>query len=318
MARPQRRNADLGRSGHHADLRRGRGFGRLQQSDARRQRAQEGRAEIQGSLEAAPDAIVIVNQTGDIVLINSQTETLFGYARAELLGQKVEVLLPPRYRASASLASRQFLRRAEHAADGGRNSSSTASVRTARISDRNQSQPDWTTEDGMLVSSAIRDISERKRYESALRAKNVELQTAVNELDAFSYSVSHDLRTPLRAIDGFSRILLKQYGSILPDEPRKYLQLRAGQHGADGSVGGRPPRIRAIGATAAEQTSCVRGRNHRASPARRSTGSGGARCERQRRQNARPLGRSVPAQTSVRQSHRQRLQIHPQARAGRD
>jgi len=47
----------------------------------------------------------------------------------------------------------------------------------------------------------------------------------VNEMDAFSYSVSHELRAPLRAIDGFSRILLKQYSSILPDEPRKYLQL---------------------------------------------------------------------------------------------
>jgi protein-histidine pros-kinase len=51
-------------------------------------------------LEAAPDAIVIVDQKGGIVLINSQTEKLFGYARANLLGQKVEALPPPRYRAT--------------------------------------------------------------------------------------------------------------------------------------------------------------------------------------------------------------------------
>jgi signal transduction histidine kinase len=64
-----------------------------------------------------------------------------------------------------------------------------------------------------------------EKQTSELSEKNVQLQAAVSELDAFSYSVSHDLRAPLRAIDGFSRIVLKQYGSILPEEPREYLQL---------------------------------------------------------------------------------------------
>ncbi len=61
-------------------------------------------------------------------------------------------------------------------------------------------------------------------YEN-IETVNVELRAAVNELDAFSYSVSHDLRGPLRAIDGFSQILLKQYGPALSEEPREYLQL---------------------------------------------------------------------------------------------
>jgi light-regulated signal transduction histidine kinase (bacteriophytochrome) len=78
--------------------------------------------------------------------------------------------------------------------------------------------------EGTLVTAAIRDITERKRHERTLQETNDELQVAVNGLDAFSYSVSHDLRAALRAIDGFSQILLKQYGTLLSGEPRKYLQ----------------------------------------------------------------------------------------------
>jgi PAS domain S-box-containing protein len=74
-------------------------------------------------------------------------------------------------------------------------------------------------------SKVTRDATERKAHERALQEKNIQLQAAVSELDAFSYSVSHDLRAPLRAIDGFSQILLKQYGSTLTEEARSYVQL---------------------------------------------------------------------------------------------
>lgn len=79
----------------------------------------------------------------------------------------------------------------------------------------------------MIALAAISILTVRRMGKEALRSSEKranELQAAVNELDAFSYSVSHDLRTPLRAIDGFSRILLKHHAAELAPEPREYLQ----------------------------------------------------------------------------------------------
>ena len=69
-----------------------------------------------------------------------------------------------------------------------------------------------------------RDITERKRSEEALQKAKLELEAANRELEAFSYSVSHDLRAPLRSVDGFSQALLEDYGDLLPPEGRNFLE----------------------------------------------------------------------------------------------
>jgi PAS domain S-box-containing protein len=69
-----------------------------------------------------------------------------------------------------------------------------------------------------------RDVTDRKRNEELLRLQNAQLQTSNKELDAFSYSVSHDLRAPLRGIDGFSQALLEDYGDKLDANGQDYLQ----------------------------------------------------------------------------------------------
>jgi PAS domain S-box-containing protein len=88
----------------------------------------------------------------------------------------------------------------------------------------------------MLMVLLISDITQRKQHEDEVQTLNAELehrvqvrtaelQAAMRELEAFSYSVSHDLRAPLRALDGYSQVVLQQHGAALPESGRQYLQV---------------------------------------------------------------------------------------------
>src|SRR5258707_5580131 len=86
------------------------------------------------------------------------------------------------------------------------------------------------TEEGVLVSSAIRDITDRKRFEQALQEKNIELANANQAKDRFLATMSHELRTPLNAIIGFTgTLLMKLPGPLTSDQDK---QLQTIQHSA--------------------------------------------------------------------------------------
>jgi PAS domain S-box-containing protein len=167
-------------------------------------------------LDAAPDAMLCVDSGGRITMVNAQAESLFGYQPEELAGQLVEVLVPDvsravhaQHRATYTADPKDRPMGSRIQLSGRRRDGSTfpADISLANID----------TDRGILVTAAVRDMTSRQQ---ALE----ELEQANRNLESFAYSVSHDLRAPLRALSGFSAALLEECADGLGEAGRGYAE----------------------------------------------------------------------------------------------
>ncbi len=173
-------------------------------------------------LESMPDAAVIVNETGAIVIANRAAELLFGYGHGELPGVAVEALLPERFRAT-------HFRHREHFAAAPRKRTMDTGVELLGCHKDGSEFPIEVSpsplfaEERSFVMSAIRDVTGRRKIEQDLQEKNLALARAIKAKDAFFAGMNHELRTPLNAIIGFTGTLLMQLPGPLNADQVKQL-----------------------------------------------------------------------------------------------
>ncbi|MCH9608853.1 MAG: Sensor histidine kinase RcsC [Chlamydiales bacterium] len=178
---------------------------------------------FQKAIEASPTAMLMVNQSGVIVFSNARVTQMFGYDRSELIGQPIEMLLPESLKKKHVGLRDGYIARPEPRQMGmgrdlfgihkfGYDVPVEIGLNPLKIGDE------------MHVIAGIIDISQRKQQNQKIDSMIKELERSNKELEEFAYVASHDLQEPIRKVQSFGDLLLKEYGDRLDGEAKEYIK----------------------------------------------------------------------------------------------
>lgn len=182
------------------------------------------KAMFEGVFEYAPDGIVVVNPEGRIVQVNKQAERLFGYKREELLQMDHNFLLSERFKV------KHLVHIAEYISEPRIRRMGTGLELCGRRKDGSEFPVDISLgplqlESSVVVLAIVRDVTERRISEEKLKRAVADLKRLNDDLESFSYSISHDLRTPLQFIRGYVDIVFEEHGDMFTEEAREKFKI---------------------------------------------------------------------------------------------
>lgn len=180
------------------------------------------RDKMHAFFEGASQAILGVSGDGRILLANRGTEAMFGYPRDELLGQKLEMLMPLRFRAAHTSHREEYFSEPRVRAMGA----------GMELAGRRKNGSEFPIEiglsyadtpEGRLAFGMVSDISERRKAADELKRVNEELRRSYTELEQFAHVASHDLQEPLRMVTNYLQLIERRYNDRLDDDGREFI-----------------------------------------------------------------------------------------------
>lgn len=162
-------------------------------------------AKFRGLLESAPDGIVVIDTNGKIVIVNGQTERLFGYAKDELIGQTIEILVPDQYKMAHIGFRDGYIRNPVSRPMG------AGRLLTGRKKDGTQipveiSLSPLETEQGTLITSIVRDVTDRRNAEDQIKASLREKEALLSEKEALLKEIHHRVKNNLQVTSSLLRL----------------------------------------------------------------------------------------------------------------